>query len=121
MLDLGLKLAELFQVRASKLSEGKILVPCCRWDNTWRCGVACSLAKWGTVAYPRVLIIRSWHPEPDVEALSSWIISAFIIGVGVAEAVVACDQEEAHSLGSRSLEKSALAHATSSSEESVWV
>ena len=33
LLDLGLKLAELLQVRASKLSEGKVLVPCCRWDN----------------------------------------------------------------------------------------
>ena len=33
LLDLGLKLTELFQVRASELSEGKVLVPCCRWDN----------------------------------------------------------------------------------------
>ena len=33
LLDLGLKLAELFQVRAPELSEGKVLVPCCRWDN----------------------------------------------------------------------------------------
>ena len=33
LLDLGLKLAELLQVRASKLSEGKVLVPCYRWDN----------------------------------------------------------------------------------------
>ena len=33
LLDLGLKLAELLQVRASKLSEGKVLVPCCRWNN----------------------------------------------------------------------------------------
>ena len=34
LLDLGLKLAELFQVRAPELSEGKVLVPCRRWDNT---------------------------------------------------------------------------------------
>ena len=33
LLDLGLKLAELFQVRAPELSEGKVLIPCCRWDN----------------------------------------------------------------------------------------
>ena len=33
LLDLGLKLTELLQVRASKLSEGKVLVSCCRWDN----------------------------------------------------------------------------------------
>ncbi|XP_066384785.1 uncharacterized protein [Miscanthus floridulus] len=33
LLDLGLKLTELLQVRASKLSEGKVLVPCCRWDD----------------------------------------------------------------------------------------
>ena len=33
LLDLGLKLAELFLVRASEFSEGKVLVPCCRWDN----------------------------------------------------------------------------------------
>ena len=33
LLDLGLKLTELLQVRASKLSEGKVLVPCCWWDN----------------------------------------------------------------------------------------
>ena len=51
------------------------------------------------VACPFTFITCSWHPEPDVEALSSWIISAFIIGVGVAEAIVACGQEEAHSLG----------------------
>ena len=30
LLNLGLKLTELLQVRASKLSEGKVLVPCCR-------------------------------------------------------------------------------------------
>ena len=34
LLDLGLKLAELLQVQASKLSEGKVLIPCRRWDNT---------------------------------------------------------------------------------------
>ena len=33
LLDLGLKLTELLQVWASKLSEGKVLVPCYRWDN----------------------------------------------------------------------------------------
>ena len=33
LLDLGLKLTELLQVWASKLSDGKVLVLCCRWDN----------------------------------------------------------------------------------------
>ena len=33
LLDLGLKLAELLQVRTSELSEGKVLTPCCWWDN----------------------------------------------------------------------------------------
>ena len=33
LLNLGLKLMELFQVRSSKLSEGKVLVPCCWGDN----------------------------------------------------------------------------------------
>ena len=33
LLDLGLKLSELLQVQASELFEGKVLVPCCRWDN----------------------------------------------------------------------------------------
>ena len=33
VLNLGLKLTELLQVRASKLSGGKVLVPCCWWDN----------------------------------------------------------------------------------------
>ena len=45
------------------------------------------------------MLMSSSHPEPDVEALSSGIISAFVIIVRVAEAVVACGQEEAHSLG----------------------
>ena len=33
LLDLGLKLMELLQVRASKLSKGKALIPRCHWDN----------------------------------------------------------------------------------------
>ena len=33
LLDLGLKFTELLQVRASKLPEDKVLVPCYRWDN----------------------------------------------------------------------------------------
>ena len=33
LVDLGLKLTELLQVRASKLSGGKVLVSCCRWNN----------------------------------------------------------------------------------------
>jgi hypothetical protein len=33
LLDLGLKLTELLQVQASKLSEGEALIPRCRWDN----------------------------------------------------------------------------------------
>ena len=33
LLNLGLKLTELLQVWASKLSEGKVLIPYCRWDN----------------------------------------------------------------------------------------
>ena len=48
------------------------------------------------VACPFVLIARAWHPESDVEALTSGIVSAFIVRVGVAEAVVAHGQEAAH-------------------------
>ena len=33
LLDLGLKLSGLLQVRVSELSEGKVLVSCCQWDN----------------------------------------------------------------------------------------
>ena len=33
LLDLGLELSELLQVRASELFEGKVLVLCCQWDN----------------------------------------------------------------------------------------
>ena len=33
LFDLGLKLTELLQVRASKLPGGKVHVPRCQWDN----------------------------------------------------------------------------------------
>ena len=33
LFNLGLKLSELLQVRASKLFGGKVLIPHCRWDN----------------------------------------------------------------------------------------
>ena len=54
---------------------------------------------WAEVVAKRLRAKHWWHPEPDVEALSSGIVSAFIIRVRVAEAVVARGQEEAHSLG----------------------
>ena len=100
LFDLGLKLMELLQVRAPKFFGGKVLVPRCRWDNAWRCGVACPLAKQGTVDYPFVLIAYAQHPESDVEALTSGVVSAFIIKVGVAEAVVARGHERRMALGS---------------------
>ena len=96
MFDLGLELIELFQVRALRLCGGKVPVPRCRWDNVWRCGIACPLVKRGTVSYPFILIACAWHPESDVEALASGIVSAFIVRVGVAEAVVAHGHEAAH-------------------------
>ena len=89
MFNLGLKLTELLQVWALKLLGGKVLVLCCQWDNAWGCGVARPLAERGPVAYPLTLITCPWHSKPDVETLSSEIVSAFVIGVGVAEAVVA--------------------------------
>ena len=49
------------------------------------------------VACPLFLFARRWHPEPDVEALTGWIVSPFVVGVGMAEAVVACGQELAQS------------------------
>ena len=96
MFDLGLKLTELLQVKASKFLTGGVLVPRCRGLDLWRCGVAYPHAEWGVVAYPFVLIARSRHPKLDVEALMCGIVSAFIIGVGVAKAVVAHGHEAAH-------------------------
>ena len=49
-----------------------------------------------SLAYPSIFIARSRHPELDDEALMSGVVSAFIIGVGVAEAVVAHGHEVAH-------------------------
>ena len=96
MFDLGLKLTELLQVKASKFLVGGVLVPRCRVFDARRCGVACPLAGWGAIAYPSVFIAHSRHPELDDEALTNGIVSAFIIGVRVAEAVVACGHEAAH-------------------------
>jgi len=96
LFNLGLKLMELLQVWASKLCGGRILVPCCRWDNAWRCGVTRSPVRRGTVARPRVLIAHPRHPKFDVEALASGVIGALIVRVGVAETVVARGQEAAH-------------------------
>ena len=98
LVDLCLKLMELLQVKASKFLMGGVLVLRCRRLDARRCGVTYPLAEQGAVACPFTLITRPWHPEPDVETLSSGIVSAFIIGVRVAKAVVARGQEEAHSL-----------------------
>ena len=98
MVDLCLELTELLQVKASEFLRGGIHVPCRPKLDERGCGVARPLAKQGEVACPFILITCPWHSEPDVEALSSGIVSAFIIGVGVAKAVVAHGQEEAHSL-----------------------
>ena len=97
LLNLGLKLTELFQVRASKLSEGKVLVPCYRGDNARRRRIARSLMKRSAVVHPLVFVARAWHPQSDVEALTSGIVSTFIVRIGVAKAIVACGQEAAHS------------------------
>ena len=70
LLDLGLKLVELFQVRAPELSEGKVLIPCCGWDNARRRSIAHSLMKRSAVVCPLVLVARAWHPKSDVEALT---------------------------------------------------
>ena len=99
MVDLCLELTELLQVKASEFLRGGIHVPCRPKLDERGCGVARPLAEWGPVACPFTLITCPWHSEPDVETLSSGIVSAFVIGVGVAKAVVACGQEAAHSLG----------------------
>ena len=52
--------------------------------------------KRSAVVCPLVLIARAWHPESDVEALTSGIVSAFVVRVEVVEAVVARGQEAAH-------------------------
>ena len=56
------------------------------------------LPPWGRGARtcPFILIARAWHPGLDVEALTSGVVSAFIIRVGVAKAVVAYGQEATH-------------------------
>ena len=45
---------------------------------------------------PLVLVAHAWHPKSDVEALTSGIISTFIIRVGAAEVIVTRVQEAAH-------------------------
>ena len=97
LFDLGLKLMELLEVKTSKFLMGGVLVPRCWEFDARRCGVACPLMRRGAIAYPFILIAHSQHPELDDEALTSGIVSAFVIGVGVAEAVVACGQELAQS------------------------
>ena len=47
--------------------------------------------------YPLVLFAHPRHPEPDVKTLASGVVGAFVVVVGVAEAVVACGQELAQS------------------------
>ena len=96
LFDLGLKLTELLQVKASKFLVGGVLVPRCWGFDAWRCGVAYPLAGRGAIVCPFILIACSRHPELDVEALMSGIVSAFIIGVRVAEAVVARGHEATH-------------------------
>ena len=97
MFDLGLELTELFQVWALRSRKGGGLVSCGRQDGAWRCGGARTWAKRGTATYPLVLFARPRHPEPDVKTLASGVVGAFVVGVGVAEAVVACGQELAQS------------------------
>ena len=99
LVDLCLELMELLQVQASEFHGGGVHVLCRSKLDERGYGVTCPLSERGAVACPFILIICPWHSEPDVEAFSSGIVSAFIIGVGVAEVVVARGQEEAHSLG----------------------
>ena len=96
MFDLGLELAELLQVKALKSLVGGVLIPRCRGFDARRCGVACRLAGRGAIACPSIFIARSRHPELDDESLMSGVVSAFVIGVGVAKAVVARCHEAAH-------------------------
>ena len=96
LFDLGLKLTELLQVKASKFLVGGVLVLRCRGSNARRCGVTCPLVGRGAIACPFILIARSRHLKLDVEALTSGIVSAFVVGVGVAKAVVTHVQEAAH-------------------------
>ena len=96
MFNLGLKLTELLQVKASKFLMGGVLVPRCRGFNTWRCGVACPHVGRGAIACPFVLIAHARHPKLDAEALMSGIVSVFVIRVGVAKAVVARGHEAVH-------------------------
>ena len=105
----------------SKFLGGGVLVPRCRRLDAWRHGVACPLMGREATARPFVLFAHARHPEPDVEALTSGIVSAFIIGVGVAEAIVARGMKRRMASGSQSPERSTLVHASSSSEELVWV
>ena len=96
MFDLCLKLTELLQVKASKLLGGKVLIPCCPGLDAWRCDAARPLKGRGARTCPFILIAHARHPELDMEALTSGVVSAFVIGVRVAEAVVARGQEAAH-------------------------
>ena len=52
LFDLGLKLTELLQVKASKFLEGGVLVPRYRGFDARRCGVACPLSGAGSDCLP---------------------------------------------------------------------
>ena len=52
--------------------------------------------KRSTVAYPLVLVACVWHPKSDVEALTSGIVSTFIVRIRVAKAIVTHGQETVH-------------------------
>jgi len=53
--------------------------------------------KWSAVVHPFVFVARAWHPQSDMEALTSGIVSTFIVRIGVAKAIVAYGQEATHS------------------------
>jgi len=97
LFDLGLELMELFQVWALRSRKGGGLVSCGRRDNAWRCGSARTWAKQGMATCPLILLARSQHPEPDVKTLASGVVGTLVVVVRVAEAVIACGQELAHS------------------------
>ena len=74
-----------------------VLISYGRQDGTWRCSDARAGAERGMATCPLVLFARPRHPEPDMKTFASGVVGALVVGVRVAEAVVACGQELAQS------------------------
>ena len=93
MFDLGLELTELLQVWALRSCKSDVLISCGRQDIAWGRDGARPWTKWGAATCPLILFACPRHPEPDMKTLASGVVSAFVVGVGATEAVVACGQE----------------------------